>query len=142
MSDKQIITVETTVAVPAKLAWECWTSPEHIMRWNNASDDWHTPKATVDLREGGSFTSRMEAKDGSAGFDFRGTYTKILMFKHIDFTLDDKRNVSISFDDQNGQTHIKESFETEHENSIEMQKQGWQAILDNYKQYTESLHQQ
>lgn len=132
------ITVETTVQVPADKAWLYWTEPEHITKWNTASDDWHTPSATNDLREGGSFTSRMEAKDGSIGFDFGGTYTKVTPHEHIAYTMDDGRNVTVTFTEQNGETHIVETFDPEQENSIEMQQQGWQAILDNFKTYAES----
>lgn len=130
--------METTVNAPIEKVWECWTTPEHIMQWNNASDDWHTPSATNDLREGGTFTCRMEAKDGSAGFDFGGKYTKVLEHKHIDYTMDDGRKVSITFDEHDGHTHITESFDPESENSVEVQQQGWQSILDNFKKYTES----
>ncbi len=132
------ITVETTVDAPLQKVWESWTEPKHIMKWNNASDDWHTPSATNDLREGGDFVIRMEAKDKSAGFDFGGKYTTVIAQKQIDYTMGDGRKVSILFDEQNGQTHITESFDPESENSPEMQRQGWQAILDNFKKYTEA----
>lgn len=139
MSDKKRITIETTVDAPAEKIWACWTSPEHIMQWNSASEEWHTPTATVDLRVGGKFSSRMETKDGSEGFDFGGTYTKVIKNAHIDYTIDDGRSVSIVFSENDGHTHITEIFEAENENPMEMQKQGWQAILDNFKRYTESL---
>ncbi len=138
MTNPTVITVETTVDAPVEKGWEFWTAPEHIMQWNNASDDWHTPSATNDLREGGVFTARMEAKDGSAGFDFGGTYTKVLEHKQIEYTMDDGRKVSVQFDGHGGHTHVTESFDPESENSIEMQREGWQAILDNFKKYTES----
>ncbi len=137
MSDTTIITVETTVNAPLQKVWECWTEPKHITQWNAASDDWHAPKATNDLREGGTFTCRMEAKDGSAGFDFGGTYTKVTEHKHIAYTMGDTRKVTVEFDDHGGYTHITETFEAESENSPEMQRQGWQSILDNFKKYAE-----
>lgn len=132
------ITVETTVNAPIQKVWDCWTQPEHIMQWNNASDDWHTPRATVDLREGGKFTSRMEAKDGSAGFDFTGIFTAVVPLKRIEYKMEDDRRVSVFFDDQNGKTLVTETFDPENENPVEMQRQGWQAILENFKKYTES----
>lgn len=138
MSEKPLITVETTVNAPVETVWSYWTEPEHITQWNSASDDWHTPRATNDLREGGMFTCRMEAKDGSAGFDFGGTYTKVLDCRQIDYTMDDGRTVSITFEQQDGHTHITESFDAESENPLEMQRQGWQAILDRFKAYVES----
>ncbi len=138
MINQTLITVETTVDAPVETVWECWTAPDHIKQWNNASDDWHTPKASNDLREGGTFTARMEAKDGSAGFDFGGTYTKVMKYKQIDYTMDDGRNVSVTFEEHDGQTHITESFDAESENSPEMQRQGWQSILDNFKKHVES----
>lgn len=132
------ITVETTVNAPIAKVWEYWTEPEHITQWNTASDDWHTPSATNDLREGGSFTARMEAKDGSFGFDFGGTYTKVTKHAQIDYTMGDSRKVSVTFEDQEGKTHITETFDPETQNSPEMQRQGWQAIMDNFKKHVES----
>ena len=132
------ITVETTVNAPVEKVWECWTKTEHIMQWNSASPDWHTPKATNDLRDGGVFTSRMEAKDGSVGFDFEGTYTKIIDHEQIDYVMSDGRTVSITFNEQGGATHVTETFDPESENSPEMQRSGWQAILDNFKKYAEA----
>lgn len=134
------ITVETTVGVPVEKAWHCWTNPDCIMQWNAASDDWHTPKATNDLREGGTFTARMEAKDKSAGFDFGGTYTKVVPHEQIDYTMDDGRTVSIAFDGHGGHTHVVEIFDPESENPEDMQLQGWQAILDNFKKHAEAHH--
>jgi uncharacterized protein YndB with AHSA1/START domain len=133
------ITVEATVNAPIDTVWRCWTEPEHIMQWNSASPDWHTPSATVDLKEGGTFTSRMEAKDGSMGFDFGGTYTKVMEHKQIDYVMGDGRTVSITFDSHGGHTHISETFDAESENPIEMQQAGWQSILDNFKMYVESI---
>ncbi len=132
------VTVETTIDAPIVTVWECWTEPDCIMQWNAASDDWHTPSSTNDLREGGKFTARMEAKDGSVGFDFGGTYTKVIDHRQIDYTMDDGRTVSITFDEHDGHTHITETFDAETENSVEMQQAGWQSILDNFKEHVES----
>src|SRR5438105_1412812 len=109
MPDKTPITVETSVNAPIEKVWACWNDPEHITKWATASDDWHTPRATNDLREGGKFTSRMEAKDGSAGFDFGGTYTKVVEHQLIEYTMDDGRKVSITFDGHDGHVHITET---------------------------------
>lgn len=138
MTDLTPITVEATIHAPLEKVWECWNTPEHIMQWNHASDDWHSPSATVDLREGGTFTARMEAKDGSVGFDFGGTYTTIIDQKEIGYTMDDGRTVRITFDGHGDHTHVTETFDAESENPVEMQKAGWQSILDNFRTYTES----
>ena len=132
------ITIKTTVNAPAKKAWEFWSNPEHIKRWNNASPEWHTPHAENDLREGGRFKARMEAKDGSVGFDFGGQYTKVVEPKEIAYRLDDGRNVTVTFTPDGDSTEIVETFEPEKTNPPDFQKQGWQAILDNFKNYTES----
>ncbi|WP_373517379.1 SRPBCC family protein [Pricia sp.] len=136
----KVITVETTVKAPVEKVWERWTMPEHIKNWNKATEDWHTPKAENDLRPGGRFVSRMEAKDGSVGFDFGGTYDVIDANKLISYTLDDGRKVEITFSSAGDTTKITESFEAENTNPIEMQKGGWQAILDNFKKNAESKH--
>lgn len=133
-----VITVENTINAPAKKVWEYWTKPEHITKWSNASDDWHTPRAENDLRPGGSFLSRMEAKDGSFGFDFGGVYDEVIEHEYIEYTIDDGRKVKITFSGEGNTTKVVESFEAESTNSIEMQKGGWQAILGNFKKYTES----
>lgn len=138
MADTSPITVETTVQAPIETTWRLWTEPGHITRWNNASDDWHTPRATVDLREGGRFMSRMEARDGSAGFDFGGTYTTVIPHEKLAYTMDDGRTVSVSFEDRQGATYIIETFDPETTNPREVQRQGWQAILDNFRTYAES----
>jgi uncharacterized protein YndB with AHSA1/START domain len=137
-TDKTVITVSATIFAPIEKVWNYWTDPIHIMQWNNASDDWHTPKAENDLRTGGKFLSRMEAKDGSMGFDFIGVYTIVEPNNHITYTLEDRRIVDISFKDKNSITEITESFEAEDENSIELQQAGWQSILNNFKKYIES----
>ena len=131
------ITVATTVKVPVEKAWEIWTSPEHIKQWNAASEDWHTTKSENDLRTGGKFSSRMEAKDGSFGFDFEGVYDEVIDHKRIAYTLGDGRKVQVEFNGEN-ETTIVETFDAEQINSIEMQKTGWQAIMDNFKKYAES----
>ena len=136
--DKTIITVENTINAPVEKVWQYWTNPEHITKWNNASDDWHTPRAENDLRVGGSFVSRMEAKDGSVGFDFGGMYDTVRNNEYIEYTLGDGRKVKVIFSGQGNTTKVVESFEAEDTNPIEMQKGGWQAILDNFKKYTES----
>lgn len=133
------ITVETIVNAPVETVWKAWTTPEHIVKWNNASEDWHTPKVENDLRAGGKFLSRMEAKDGSFGFDFAGIYDEVKTNELISYTLGDDRKVSISFSGNGNTTKIAETFEAESTNPVEMQKGGWQAILDNFKKYTESL---
>jgi len=132
------ITVSTTVNAPVEKVWKCWTEPEHLMQWNSASDDWHTPSATNDLREGGTFTARMEAKDKSAGFDFGGTYSKVDPLKEITYTMSDGRKVQVLFHSKGAVTEVIETFDAESENSAEMQRAGWQSILDNFKKYTES----
>lgn len=131
------ITVETTVNAPVEKVWKYWTEPEHIKRWNNASDDWHTPVCENDLRVGGKFLSRMEAKDGSFGFDFSGTYDEVKLYEAISYTIGDGRKVKITFIGEGKETRIIETFDPEKTNSIDMQRQGWQAILDNFKKYIE-----
>ncbi|MGD9616055.1 MAG: SRPBCC family protein [Alphaproteobacteria bacterium] len=134
----ETITVETTVNAPIRKVWECFTQPEHITKWNSASEDWHTPTATNDLRKGGIFTCRMEARDGSMGFDFAGTYDEVVPDKRLAYTLDDERKVVVTFAEEGGATRVTETFEIEQENSPEMQRAGWQAILDNFKAYAEA----
>lgn len=131
------ITVETTVNAPIEKVWEFWTEPKYIIKWNNASPDWHTPVAENDLRAGGKFLSRMEAKDGSFGFDFWGIYDEVKLYEIIAYTLGDERKVEITFVVQGNETKVIEIFEAETENSIELQQAGWQAILNNFKKYTE-----
>lgn len=133
-----VITVESTIDAPVQKVWDYWTKPEHITKWNNASDDWHTPWAKNDLREGGSFSARMEARDGSMGFEFGGVYDVVKDREYIEYTMGDGRKVKVSFSDQGNSTHVSESFDAENTHSIDMQKSGWQAILDNFRKYTES----
>lgn len=132
------ITVETLVNVLPEKAWEFFTKPEHITGWNFASDDWHAPKATNDLRVGGTFTCRMESKDGAQGFDFSGTYEEVVLHEHIRYVMEDGRKVSVLFKNEGGKTRVTETFDPETENPPEMQKGGWQSILDNFKKYAEA----
>ena len=139
MDTKKTITVQATVNAPVEKVWKLWTAPEHITRWNNASDDWHTPRAENDLRAGGKFLCRMEARDGSSGFDFVGTYDEIKKNELIAYTMEDARKVKVTFAKNNGaQTKVVETFEAESTNPVEMQRGGWQAILDNFKKYVEA----
>ena len=131
------ITVETTVNAPVTRVWELWTSPAHITQWNHASDDWHSPRAENDLRTGGRFLSRMEAKDGSFGFDFSGTYLDVKPNQYLEYTIDDGRKVEVFFTPVGNQTRVVETFEAEDINSIELQQGGWQSIMDNFKKYAE-----
>lgn len=133
------ITVEATVNSPVEKVWKIWTSPEHITRWNSATPDWHTPFAENDVKVGGKFRSRMEAKDGSMGFDFGGVYNRVETNKLMQYTIDDGRKVQVSFTPVGKQTRVVETFDAETVNSIELQKNGWQSILDNFKRYTESV---
>ena len=139
MSEKVKITVQVTVNVPAEKAWECWTEPKHITKWNFASDDWKCPSAETDLRVGGRFSYRMEAADGSIGFDFPGEFIKVEPFQNIEYRIDDGRLVSVSFHNSEGQTCIVETFEAENMHPAEMQRAGWQSILDNFRKHVESL---
>ena len=135
---KTVITVENTVNAPVEKVWKYWTSPEHIMQWNNASDDWHTPRAQNDVRNGGTFSIRMEAKDGSFGFDFGGIYDEVKNNEYIGYTMGDGRKVQVHFAPQGNATKVTESFEAETTHPEEMQRGGWQAILDNFKKHTEA----
>ncbi|MCF6403702.1 SRPBCC family protein [Chitinophaga filiformis] len=135
---KTAITVETTVQAPVAKVWEYWNQPEHIKKWAFASDDWHVPASENDLRTGGKFSTTMAAKDGSFSFDFGGVYTQVKEHKLIEYTLGDERKVSILFSSIGDATKIVETFEAEETHSVEMQQSGWQAILDNFKKYTEA----
>jgi uncharacterized protein YndB with AHSA1/START domain len=137
MGEKQQITIQATINAPVEKVWKCWTAPEHIVKWNNASEDWHTTKAENDLRDGGQFLSRMEAKDGSFGFDFAGIYDEVKQYETIAYSLGDERKVQIHFTIEEGKTHVVETFDAEEMNSVELQRSGWQGILDNFKNYVE-----
>jgi uncharacterized protein YndB with AHSA1/START domain len=136
--EKTKIEIQTTINAPVEKVWKHWTSPESIKKWNNASEDWHTTRAENDLRKGGKFSSRMEAKDGSFGFDFGGEYDEVKTNELIEYTLGDDRKVKITFTSNGNETKVVETFEAENENPIEMQRFGWQAILNNFKKYVES----
>ena len=138
-AEKTVITVKTDIHAPVKKVWEYWTLPEHITKWNNASDDWHTPWAKNDLRTGGRFTARMEARDGSMGFDFGGKYDVVRTNECLQYTIDDGRKVEVTFTSNGDATSVIEKFEAEETHPLEMQKGGWQAILDNFKKYTETI---
>jgi len=131
------ITIETTISAPIAQVWETWTSPEHIQHWNFASPDWHCPKATSDLKVGGEFHYEMAAKDGSFSFDFWGTFQQIEEGKMIASVLGDGRNMQVTFEATEAETKVVEQFEPESQNPEEMQKAGWQMILDNFKSYAE-----
>jgi len=131
------ITVEAIIEAPIETVWDFWTKPEHVMHWNFASKDWHCPKATSDFNVGGEFHYIMAAKDGSVEFDFCGTFTKIIDQSFIEIFLEDGRELNIQFESEGSSTKIIETFEPEEVNSMELQKQGWQAILDNFKTYAE-----
>lgn len=136
--EKTNITIGVSINSPVEKVWKLWSDPKHIIHWNNASDDWHTPNAENDLRVGGKFLSHMEAKDGSIGFDFTGKYIKVEQHKLIEYTIDDGRNVLVSFVSNGTETTVTETFEAEQMHTIDMQKSGWQSILDNFKRYVET----
>jgi uncharacterized protein YndB with AHSA1/START domain len=137
-NQKTIVTVRATVNAPIETVWKHWTSPESITRWNNASDDWHSPRAENDLRKDGKFNIRMEARDGSTGFDFGGVYDNVIVNKQIDYTLGDSRKVKITFSAKGEKTDVIETFEAENTNPIDLQRAGWQSIMDNFKKFAES----
>jgi uncharacterized protein YndB with AHSA1/START domain len=132
------ITVQATINAPVEKVWKYWTTPDDIMKWNHALDDLHTTHAVNDLRLWGKFSSRMEAKDGSMGFDFSGVYKNVILHKQIEYTLDDDREVTIAFSSADGKTEIVETFEAENIYPPEKQREGWQAIMDNFKKYAEN----
>ncbi len=132
------ITVETFVKADLSRVWDAWNNPTDIKQWNAAQDDWHTTRSSVDLREGGRFLSRMEAKDGSKGFDFEGTYTRVVPHKTIEYRMSDGREVKVTFVEQPGGVLVQETFDAETENSPELQHTGWQAILNNFSRYVEA----
>lgn len=132
------ITVETRVQADPARVWAAWNTPAEIMQWNSASDDWHTTSSTVDLREGGTFTSRMEAKDGSFGFDFAGTYTRIVPQQSISYRMGDGREVTVDFEERDGGVLVREVFDAESVYPAEKQREGWQAILDRFGRHVEA----
>ncbi|HER09392.1 MAG TPA: hypothetical protein ENO20_10840 [Bacteroides sp.] len=137
-TEKTIITVESSLQVPVERVWKLWTEPLHIMHWNNASDDWHTTRAENDLRDGGMFLYRMEARDGSSGFDFTGRYSLVDPHWKIAYTLDDGRQVQVTFVGDGSKTRVHESFEAEQTYPPEVQEEGWHAILENFRKYAEN----
>jgi uncharacterized protein YndB with AHSA1/START domain len=132
------ITVETTVSAPIEEVWRAYTTPEDIVQWNAASDDWHTTKANVDLRIGGTFSSRMEAKDGSFGFDFAGTYTNVIKYSLLEYSFGE-RNATISFINTPNGVNVKVVFDAEQTHTIEQQQDGWQSIINNFRRYVETV---
>ena len=132
------VVVQVTIDSPIKTVWDCYTSPAHIVNWNFASDDWHSPSASVDLRVGGNFSSRMEAKDGKEGFDFEGTYTEIIEHEFIEYTFGD-RLAQVRFVEEEDGVRVVVAFDTEDENAVEDQRNGWQSILNNFAAYVRSL---
>lgn len=138
MAEQTKITVETSVNAPVEKVWKVWNNPADIVKWNTADPSWHTPSSENDLRTNGKFKHRMEAKDGSFGFDFEGIYNKVDLHKEIAYTMTDGRTASTSFTEKGGKTLLSTTFDAETENDLETQKQGWQAILNNFAKYVES----
>ncbi|MEI7883783.1 MAG: SRPBCC domain-containing protein [Clostridia bacterium] len=134
-----MITVSTKVKGSLDSIWDHFTSPEHIIHWSFASEDWHSPWAKNDLRVDGKFTTRMEAKDGSFGFDFEGIYEAVAPYKGYTYSLEDGRKIIVTFEEVDGGVIVREDFDPETENTHERQQYGWQCILDNFKKYSESL---
>jgi predicted 3-demethylubiquinone-9 3-methyltransferase (glyoxalase superfamily)/uncharacterized protein YndB with AHSA1/START domain len=139
MSEKIVITVSATIHAPVEKVWASWTEPRHITQWNHASDDWHCPKASNDLQVGGTLSATMAAKDGSFSFDFEAVYSVVEPHQRLEYALGDGRKVKVLFSETAGETHVVEEFEAETMNSVDMQQAGWQAILNNFKKYTETL---
>jgi uncharacterized protein YndB with AHSA1/START domain len=135
---KTAITVEAVVKAPLEKVWSCWTEPKHITRWCQASDDWHAPYAENDIRTGGKFKTTMAAKNGSMSFDFEGVYDNVQAYKLIEYSIADGRKVKIAFSAAGNDTKVVETFDAESENPIDLQRDGWQAILNNFKKYTEA----
>jgi uncharacterized protein YndB with AHSA1/START domain len=138
MSKPVRVTVQALIQAPVEKVWKYWTEPEHITKWNQASDDWHAPWAENDLRTGGKFVTRMEAKDGSAGFDFGGTYDAVRLHEEISYTMGDGRKVNIFFTARGNETEVVQTFDAEETNPVEVQQAGWQAIMNNFKKYAET----
>jgi uncharacterized protein YndB with AHSA1/START domain len=134
------LSVETSVAAPIEAVWRAYTTPADIVQWNAASDDWHTTKASIDLREGGAFSSHMEAKDGSMGFDFAGTYTRIVERELIEYAFGE-RTARVTFDERPEGVQVRVEFDSEPSHSIKQQQQGWQAILDNFARHVAAKRQ-
>ena len=139
--ENKMVFVSAEINAPVEKVWKFWTTPDDIIQWNSASDDWHTLRAENDLRVGGKFNARMEAKDGSMGFDFEGEYVNVIINQKIEYVLGDGRKVKVVFTVLSDRTEVVETFETENKNPIQMQRDGWQAILDNFKKYVEANKQ-
>jgi uncharacterized protein YndB with AHSA1/START domain len=137
-SNFEKITINAEIDASVQKVWKMWNSPEHIVNWNAASEDWHTTRASNELKIGGSSSCRMEAKDGSMGFDFNWIYTAVESNKHLAYTLEDNRKVVIDFSEENGKVNIIQTFDAETENTLELQRFGWQSILNNFKKYVEN----
>lgn len=140
MTQKKQIAVEAKVNLPVVQVWNVWNNPDDIKQWNNADPSWHTPTSENDLRVGGKFKNRMEAKDGSVGFDFEGVYTKVELHKEITYRMSDGRTATTTFTPDNGDTLIQTTFDAEEQNDVSFQKQGWQAILNSFVRYIESTN--
>ncbi len=138
MDNKTKITVEAKIDALVEKVWDYYTKPEHIVKWNFASEDWHCPSASNDMRVGGKYTVRMEAKNGSFGFDFEAIYDEIAFGEKITYTMTDGRQATVTFKNLNDKTEVTVTFEAETENPIELQRDGWQAILNNFKKYVEN----
>ncbi|SFJ36298.1 SRPBCC family protein [Myroides guanonis] len=138
MEQKERITVEVQVNAPVEQVWKYWNTPNDIIQWNSADPSWHSPSSENDLRVGGKFKHRMEAKDGSFGFDFEGVYDKIIPNREITYTMGDGRRSTTLFTEKEGVTHVETTFDAESENPVEFQKQGWQAILNSFVRYAEA----
>jgi uncharacterized protein YndB with AHSA1/START domain len=136
--EQKKITIQATISADKSKVWEYWTKPEHITKWNFASDDWECPRAENDLRPGGKYAARMQAKDGSFGFDFEAVYDEVTNQEKITYTMGDGRQATTGFEDQGGQTKVTTTFDAEGVHDAEMQRAGWQAILDNFKRYAEA----
>jgi len=136
-NDKKELKVETVINAALPKVWDCWVDPDHIVQWNHATDDWHSPSAENDLRVGGRFKAVMAAKDGSASFDFDGVYTNIETHQMIEYTMSDGRNVKVTFEQLGNDIKVVELFEAENTHSHDLQINGWQAILDNFKTHAE-----
>lgn len=136
-TEKQTITIQASINAPVEKVWQLWTEPRHITQWSSPSPEWHTPRAESDFRKGGKFVSRMEAVDGSMGFDFGGEFDEIKTHELIGYTIGDGRKVVTTFESNGDTTEVTQTFEPESENSLEMQRGGWQAILDSFKRYAE-----
>lgn len=138
MAKQTKVTVEASVNAPVEKVWRAWNTPTDIMKWNTPDPNWHTPSSENDLKTNGKFKHRMEAKDGSFGFDFEGTYNKVELHKEITYTMPDGRTATTLFTTKDGKTMLTTTFDTETQNDPEFQKQGWQAILNNFVRYVES----